>query len=447
MKTTTELIKFKKLNGFFALCFFVISSMVYTQPKKEYIQVLVAPDHSNWEYNLGEEVTFNVSILKSGNPVKNVKFQYEIRPEKMDIVKSGDTVLESGTISIPVVSMNSPGFLRCWAYAWVDGKKYTGYATVGFDPEKIIPTTNLPKDFKEFWENAKQEASKIPLDPIMTLLPEYCNDKVNVYHVSIQNYRENSRIYGMLAVPKKKGKYSALLNVPGAGVRAYKPAVEIAEKGIISLVIGIHGIPVNMKKHVYDDLGKAALNRYWLYNLDDRDQYYYKRVYLGCVRAVDFIYSLPEFDGENIAVVGGSQGGALSIITASLDPRIKWLGSFYPALCDLTGYLNNRAGGWPHMFANSSKNLNLKTEKIETSKYYDVVNFARSINIPGIYFWGYNDLICPPTSIYTAYNIIPAEKIKLISQDAGHWRYSEDSENVYDWLVSRLLEGYSGINN
>lgn len=65
------------------------------------------------------------------------------------------------------------------------------------------------------------------------------------------------------------------------------------------------------------------------------DHYYYKRVYMGCVRAVDFIYSLPEFDGKNLAVNGGSQGGALSIITAGLDNRIKYLAAFYPALSDL----------------------------------------------------------------------------------------------------------------
>src|SRR5690554_7541409 len=105
-----------------------------------------------------------------------------------------------------------------------------------------------------------------------------------------------------------------------------------------------------MEPSVYVDLGAGPLYGYMKSNLDDKDNYYYKRVYLGCVRAVDFIESLDKFDGNTIGVTGGSQGGALSIITAGLDSRIDYLAAFYPALSDLTGYLHGRAGGWPHMF-------------------------------------------------------------------------------------------------
>src|SRR5690606_26072145 len=102
----------------------------------------------------------------------------------------------------------------------------------------------------------------------------------------------------------------------------------LAEKGVITLQIGIHGIPVTDEAKLYTSLSAGALKGYPFFNLDDRDQYYYKRVYLGCVRAVDYLFSLPEFDGGNLAVWGGSQGGALSIITASLDDRVKGLVSF-----------------------------------------------------------------------------------------------------------------------
>ena len=111
------------------------------------------------------------------------------------------------------------------------------------------------------------------------------------------------------------------------------------------------------------------------------------------------VITLDCFDGENIGVTGGSQGGALSIVTAGLDPRINYLAAFYPALCDLTGYLHGRAGGWPHVFSYKVTN---KSEKIETSKYFDVVNFARFVKAKGWYSWGYNDNVCPPTSTYAA---------------------------------------------
>ena len=95
------------------------------------------------------------------------------------------------------------------------------------------------------------------------------------------------------AFPKKEGKYPAILRVPGAGVRPYFGDISTAEKGFITLEIGIHGVPVNLEPEVYSNLGAGALNGYQNMNLDDRDRYYYKRVYMGCVRANDFLTNLP----------------------------------------------------------------------------------------------------------------------------------------------------------
>ena len=58
-------------------------------------------------------------------------------------------------------------------------------------------------------------------------------------------------------------------------------------------------------------------------------------------------------------------------------------------------------------------------DKIETSRYYDVVNFARRIKVPGLYTWGFNDETCPPTSMYSAYNVIPGQKKLLLALETG----------------------------
>ena len=111
----------------------------------------------------------------------------------------------------------------------------------------------------------------------MTLLPERCTDKVNVYHVSFANNDYASRMYGILCVPKASGKYPAILKVPGAGIRAYNGEAERAGKGFIILEIGIHGIPVNLTGDVYHRLYNGALKNYHSFNMDNRDKYYYKR--------------------------------------------------------------------------------------------------------------------------------------------------------------------------
>lgn len=117
---------------------------------------------------------------------------------------------------------------------------------------------------------------------------------------------------------------------------------------------------------------------------------------------------------------------------------MKALVAFYPALCDLTGYLHGRAGGWPAMFAPENAKLNNKPEKIETSKYFDVVNFARFVTAPGYYSFGYNDPTCPPTSTFSAYNVITAPKKLFIAYNTGHWRTAEQQVVTQAWLINQL---------
>lgn len=430
------------MKRFFAFSWFgyamILSMAVYAQPAERYVKVIVAPDHDNWTYKPGEKVKFTISVLQNGNPVKGAKVRYEIGPEKMEPVKKQSEVLAKGTMTVDGGTMKSAGFLRCIAVAEVDGVEYRGLATAGFDPLAINPTVENPGDFSDFWTQAKEEAAKIPMDAEMTLIPERCTEKVNVYHISLQNFRNRSRIFGILCMPKAEGKYPALLKVPGAGVRPYGGDVATAEQGIITLEIGIHGVPVDMDAEVYGDLGSSALSGYQFYNMENRDRYYYKRVYLGCVRANDFLVSLPQFDGTNLGVAGGSQGGALSIITAALDPRVKYLAAYYPALSDVTGYLKGRAGGWPHMFDKNNLPFHNQKEKLETVKYYDVVNFARLVKIPGFYSWGFNDETCPPTSMYASYNVIQAPKELYLALETGHWTYPEQRDKFNQWMIEQL---------
>lgn len=412
--------------------------LVHAQPVERMVKVIVAPDHTDWTYKTGEPVKFTITVLQNGNVVKNAVVTYETGPEKMEPQKKDSLVLPAGTLVVDAGTMKEPGFLRCVAVAQVNGKTYRGLATAAFNPLQIEPAIAVPADFSSFWNKAKTDLAKIPLDARMTLMPERCTEKVNVYHVNLQNYLPGVRLYGILCVPKKEGKYPAILHVPGAGARPYAGDITNAEKGFITFQIGIHGIPVNMDVSVYNNLMSGGLAGYWNYNLDDKDRYYYKRVYLGCVRANDFLVSLPQYDGTNLGVTGGSQGGALSIVTAALDPRVKYWAAFYPALSDLTGYLKGRAGGWPHLFDKNNAAFNQTKEKIQTAGYYDVVNFARQLKAPGFFSMGYNDEVCPPTSMFAAYNAITSPKELFLALETGHWTYPEQNEILTNWLVGKL---------
>ena len=411
------------------------------------VQVRVAPDQAGWTYTVGQPAKFTVVVTADNQPIPGATVRYKVGPEMLP-ANEKSALLTDGSLVIDGGTLDAPGFLRCVVTAEVAGKTYRGLATAGFSPEKIQPTQTDPADFDTFWAAGKADLAQIPLEARQTLLPDACTDKVDVYHVSFRNIggtpwnKLNARVYGILCVPKAPGKYPAVLGVPGAGVRPYTGMKELAARGVITLQIGIHGIPVNLPQELYDQLGTGALNGYNNFNLDNRDTYYYRRVYLGCVRANDFLVSLPQYDGEHLGVTGGSQGGQLSIVTAGLDPRVKALAAFYPAYCDVTGYLHGRAGGWPHMMKPDEKtgaaSGSATPAKIAVTSYYDAVNFARRLKVPTHFSWGYNDEVCPPTSLYAAYNVITSPKSLVLALETGHNTVPEETALSDTWLLAQL---------
>lgn len=407
------------------------------------ITVTVTPDHKDWNYKVGESVVFEVKVLKSGTLLDGVSVDYEAGPEMYPEVKKEGIILKDGTMKW-TARMKRPGFYRLKVTAHVAGKTYEGLCTVGFSPEKLQPTTENPADFDSFWQTAIMEARSVTLNPTKRLLPERCTKDVNVYEVSFNGMRDGMKVYGILCVPVKAGQYPALLRVPGAGVRPYGGDVYTASQGVIVLEIGIHGIPVTMQQGIYDDLLHNALNGYWESNLDDRDKNYYKHVFLGAVRSLDYIAECTDWNGKELGVTGSSQGGMLSLVCAALDPRVTFYAPVHAAMCDHTASLKGIACGWPHYFyyevkAKGVQGLDAVTKKkVEQSRYYDGVNFARRIKANGWFSFGYNDEVVPPTTAWATYNMVTAPKSMTVYQQTGHYWYQEQWDEWENWLLEQL---------
>ena len=401
------------------------------------IQVNVVPDHQDWTYKVGETATFRISVTKSATPLAGAVIDYEAGPEMYQDVKKTAVVLKDGTLTVKG-KMSKPGFYRVDVKTTIGGKEYKGACAAAFSPEQLKPTTVNPADFDQFWQNAISEARHTDLNPTKRLLPERCTKDVNVYEVSFQNVRWGSRTYGILCEPVKPGKYPALLRVPGAGVRPYGGDIYTASKGAVTLEIGIHGIPVTMQQSVYDDLGQGALNGYWDFGMDNRDKSYYKHVVLGCIRALDYIEQYTPWNGKELGVTGSSQGGFLSLATAGLDRRITFYAPVHAALCDHTASLKGVACGWPHYFYwNKGKGME---KQIETSRYYDGVNFARRITNAqtGWFSFGYNDDVVPPTTAWATYNIVKGPKSITPYQQTAHFWYQEQWDEWENWLLTQM---------
>lgn len=402
---------------------------------------VTTPSSSDWLYKLNEDAVISIAIHKYGVVLDDIDVEYEIGPELMSADKRGKVKLKGGVALLNIGSMSEPGFKDCKLTAKIDGQTHRHHIKVGFEPELLKPYTQLPDDFKEFWDKAKEEAAKCPMEVTKTFVPEYSSKKIDCYLVKIQSYKKGQYIYGYLTLPKKEGKFPIVFAPPGAGIKPMDPLKDIfyAEEGVIRFDIEIHGIRPDLDKETYQEISRAfgtSNNSYLVNGLEDRDSYYMKKVYLSCVRALDYLVTLPEWDGKNLIAQGGSQGGALALITAGLDSRVTACAANHPALSDMAGYKAGRAGGYPHLF---TKFEGMDTpEKIKTLEYYDVVNFVRYINVPTFMTWGFNDDVCPATTSYIVYNLLDTQKEALITPVNEHWISQSTRRYILEWIKKNI---------
>ena len=437
-KNNFKRMKFFCLLSLLFISFFSVNAQNY--PYRSNVLWVTTPDHTNWLYNLNEEAKITVSLYEYGILQNDIEISYSIGPDMLPADKTGSVKLNNGTAVISLGSMSEPGFRDCQLKVELNGEKYKHHIKVGFEPEKLTPYTKFPDDFTSFWDQAKAEAAQCPMKFEKTFVPEYSSDKVNCYLVKIQAYERNMFVYGYLTMPKKAGKYPVVFAPPGAGI---KPLVLkhlfYAENNVIRFDMEIHGIRPDLDAATYKEISRAfgsSNNSYLVNGLDDRNSYYMKRAYLFCIRALDYLTTLPEWDGKNLIAQGGSQGGALALITTALDSRITACAANHPALSDMAGYKAGRAGGYPHLFTKFS---GMDTpEKLKTLEYYDVVNFAKLIKVPVFMTWGYNDNVCPPTTSYIVYNTLTSEKESLITPVNEHWVSEKTRRVILHWIKDQV---------
>ena len=102
----------------------------------------------------------------------------------------------------------------------------------------------------------------------------------------------------------------------------------------------------------------------------------------------------------------------------------------------MAGYSEKgRTGGYPHFHRLNSM---LTPEKINTLRYYDVVNFARQMKATTFLTWGYNDDTCPPTTSYAVWNSLRCPKESLITPVNEHWTSEATEESIMRWIKSKL---------
>lgn len=413
--------------------------------KSDYLWLTV-PDHADWLYQTGENAKVEVSFCKYGIP-RDGELKYSIGNDMLQPDKHGSVKLKNGRAVINMGTKKTPGFRDMKLSVSLDGKTYEHHIKVGFSVDKIKPYTQEPQDFRSFWQKNVEELKQVPMSYTKELYKDYCTDKIDCYLVKLQIDNMGHSMYGFLFYPKnaQPGKHPVVLCPPGAGIKTIKDPMRnkyYAENGFVRFEVEIHGLDPRISSETFGEISRAFNDRnggYLANGLENKDIYYMKHVYVGLVRCIDFLTSLPEWDGKNVAVQGGSQGGALSIIAAGLDSRVTQCVANHPALSDMAGYAaKGGTGGYPH-FCRQPQILSNK-DCLNTLAYFDVVNFARYVKAPTYLTWGYNDVTCPPTTSYAVWNTLKCTKESLLTPINEHWTTTETNRGQMEWIKAHLLK-------
>lgn len=400
-------------------------------------KLTVRADRESAIYQANEPIKFKIKLADDGKGLGNQKLTYDLSGD-VAVNKKGELVTDANGEAELATALARPGFLKCTAKL-ASNPKVEGSGGAGIDPLKITPSRPKPADFDAFWDNRKKIIDNFPWQVKLTPVDSN-NPKVKLYDLEVA-LPEGAPMRGYLAIPAdaKAKSLPAYVSYHGAGVRSSGRPVGMAAQGVIALDINAHGILNGQPDAFYKDLETGALKSYRYDGCEDRDKSYFRGMFERVYQSLRYVKSRPEWDGKNLIVNGGSQGGGQALVAAGLDPAVTCCVALVPALCDHGGIANGRESGWPRFQWSSG---GITPAKLAAADYIDAVNFVTRVN-PDAEFYlstGFIDLSCNPASVYAAYNTIPA-KNKFIQNDveSAHpiLRSTSDAANA---VVRKYIE-------
>lgn len=355
----------------------------------------------------------SLKLNNTGNATKICNITLSITsdvPQKEVYNLAQSTAVPAGQTSNISFKFNlQPGFYNC---KFTDGDSLIAQYNIGYEPERIISLCDYQPDFVEFWQRARADLDSVAPEFSMERFKEKDTKLSRAYIVKMKSVK-GEEIMGFAMVPKKKGKYPAVINYMGYGAGpAYNDFLPIYDGEFIYYQQSIRGQGLTLDKNTH--------GQWMAEHIDDIENYYYRNAFMDAVRGIDFVFQMPEFDGKNLFAEGGSQGGALTMAATALDKRIVAAAPFIPFLSDFPDYLNlsEWIGGTMRNAAKEAK-INEK-QMLKNLSYFDMKNLCTLIDVPVLMAVGLQDNICHPHTNFSGYNNIHSPKSFVIYPAMGH---------------------------
>lgn len=289
-----------------------------------------------------------------------------------------------------------------------------------------FPPREEPADFDLFWQSTVDEARAFPLNVEFESV-DYGLTAQETFDVTFSGF-SGQPIKAWLILPKRRaGKLPCVVEYIGyGGGRSF--AIDWllwASAGYAHFIMDTRGQGSSWSSgdtpDLYSEGGNPAVPGSMTSGVLDPRHYYYRRVFTDGVRAVEAARSHPEVDASQIALTGGSQGGGITIAAAGLVPDVVAAMPDVPFLCHYRR-ATEIVDTFP--YKEIAEYCHVHRDKVDivfnTLSYFDGVNLAARAKAKALFSVGLMDQVCPPSTVYAAYNHWAGEKEIKVYPYNGH---------------------------
>ena len=271
------------------------------------------------------------------------------------------------------------------------------------------PDLAVPDDLDRFWSDTLAEARGHPLDATFTRFDGGLA-VLDTYDVTFAGFG-GSPVRAWLHLPAgNRGPLPAVVEFVGygGGRGLAHERVLWAAAGYAHLVMDTRGQGSSWAVGDTPDpdaTGAPSHPGFMTQGILDPRTYYYRRIYADAVRAVEAVRAHPAVDPARVAVTGGSQGGGMTIAVAGLVDGLAAIAPDVPFLCDFpraTTFVDTDP------YAEIARYLKTHRDHVEqayrTLAYFDGAILGRLATAPALFSVGLMDQVCPPSTVYAAFN-------------------------------------------
>ena len=295
-----------------------------------------------------------------------------------------------------------------------------------------MPTEKVRK----FWDRTRAELDEVeinasvkPVDDADAFTMEGGVKTRTIYRVTMSSF-QGRRIRAWYTVPFAKPPaqgWPTIMEVPGYGGTMPLPS-HLSQFGYATLSLFPRSQGESLKEWEIE-FGTRVV-----YNLTDPETYYYRGTYMDCVRGVDFLDGRQEIDSDRIGVWGFSQGGGLSLATASLDQRVTAAVAGVPWLCNFPVAAEITTPPYLELHDWLAEHPSERDKAMSTLTYFDQMSLADGISCPVLVGGAIEDEVHPLRTVMPVFEKIRSMKSIIVYPDLEHEYRSDFTHHGKSWM-------------